>query len=272
MRIAVLAMLCALCATARAGGHKPHLRPWLGVSIDDQDASWGGVAVYDVFDDTPASLCGLRGGDEILAIDRVDVHGTGELQAIVSVHEVGDRVTLSYVRRNEVRRCATRLQPQVTDPTELLHRRLVDKAMPPFHFSTHADHVDLTDTGVRGDVVVLGLFSTSCDDCAAVLGDLADRLAADDGARAARFFAVAGEGDAALDAYVQRLGLGAPLAADTADFVRHYLADRDDATILVIDARGLVRFAASGRGPDDTQLDGAVYCASRAERARQKDE
>ncbi len=200
------------------------------------------------------------------------MHGSGELQATVGGHAVGDRVSISYVRRGDVRRCSTRLAPQVTDPTELLQRRLVDKTVPPFVFARRGDATPFEDTSLRGHVVVLGLFTTMCDSCAATLTELADRLAADDGARGVTFTAVAAEGDQAVDAYVQRMGLSVDLASDKGDLVRHYLADRDDVTIVVIDHEGVVRFAASGPGPDDTHLDGAVYCATRAERARHKDE
>lgn len=271
--LAVLALLVGAAGVARAGGHgKVHVKPWLGISIDEQDATWGGVAVFDVIDDTPASLCGLRGGDEILAIDRVEVHGASELQVTIGAHKVGDRVSVSYVRSGDVRRCVTKLQAQVTDPTELLQRRLVDKTVPPVSLLRHADGVAVDDETIRDRVVVLGLFSTSCEGCAATLTELAARLADDDGARTAMFYAVAADGDVALDAYVQRVGLTVDLASDQGELVRRYLQDREDVTILVIDHEGMVRFAASGAGPDDTHLDGAVFCASRAERARRKDQ
>lgn len=268
----VVAVLVGMTGIARAGHSKVKLHAWLGISLDEQDSAWGGVDIYDVFDDTPASLCGLRAGDEILAIDRVDVHGASELQATIAEHDVGDRVTVAYVRRGDVRKCATRLAPQVTDPTELLERRLVGKTVPPLSLTRRGDGSALDDDTIRDRVVVLGLFSTSCDDCAATLSELATRLAADPDARGASFTAVSVGGDAALDAYVQRMGVTVDLASDNGELVRRYLQDIGAVTILVVDHHGVVTFAASGPGPDDTQLDGAVYAASRAECARMKDE
>ena len=273
--VPIVAVMLLAGATAAAGPKqkkdKPRQKPWLGVSIDPQ-ASWGGVAVIDVFADTPAALCGLRAGDEIIAIDGVEVHGTTELQNTVGAREVGDKVKVSYVRGGDLRKCKAKLAVQVTDPTELVQRKLVDRPMPAFSLATHADGTVVDSASTRDQVVVLGLFSTACDDCATQLSDLASRFAADDAAAQVAFYAVSGDGAEAVDAYIQRMGLGVPIALDQADLVRRYLQEaRTAVTIIVIDHDGKVEFAASGAGPDETHLDSAVFCASRAEHARRKD-
>jgi peroxiredoxin len=269
--IVVLASLGAVAA-AETSPAKVKVRPWLGISINDSDAVWGGVAVLDVFEDTPASLCGLRPGDEILAIDKIEVHGSSELQTTVGLRAVGNKITVSYVRRGDVHRCKTRLAAQITDATELLQRRLVDRAIPPFTLLRRSDGTTLDDTSTRGHVIVLALFTTACDDCAATIADLATRLAAEETGDSVELHAVSGDGEQAIDAYVQRMGVTADLAIDEGKLVSRYLAERDAVTILVIDHDGIVRFAASGAGPDDTHLDTAAFCASRAERARRNDE
>jgi hypothetical protein len=269
----VLLLLGAGAARAEVRALKPKQPPWLGVSISDRDARFGGVAITDVYGETPAALCGLRAGDEIIGIDRADVRDTSELQLTVSARRVGERVTVRYVRPKhgvdggaligEDRRCKVKLAAKVTDPTELLDRRLVDRPVPALSLVKRGDGSAVDDRALRGDVVVLALFTTSCDACATTIGELAARLGE------TALYAISGDGDAAVDAYVQRLGVTAPVALDQGEFVLRYLQARDELTILVVDHEGVVRFAASGAGPDGTHLDGAAFCAERAERARE---
>src|SRR5688572_20671438 len=102
----VVAVMLLVGATADAGKkkkEKPRQKPWLGVSIDPQ-ASWGGVSVIDVFAETPAALCGLKAGDQIIAIDGIETRGTTELQNTVGALEVGAKVKVSYVRGGDVKK------------------------------------------------------------------------------------------------------------------------------------------------------------------------
>jgi len=263
----VLAALGA-AAAAETVERKPRGQPWIGVKITDRDLRWGGVGVTDVFDDTPASLCGLRPGDEIIGVGLAEVHGSQELQLVVGAHDVGDRVTVSYVRDGDIKRCTTRLTEKIVDPTELLHRRVVDRAAPPFTLRPLDGGKLIDDVSSRGRVTVLALFSTSCDDCAQVIGELAEKAIGD--LTQVDLLAVSNTGKDSLEAYVQRLGLTAAVASDEDDLVSRYLAATDEVTILVIDHEGIVQFAASGAGPDGTHLDGAAFCVSRADRARRK--
>ena len=85
-------------------------------------------------------------------------------------------------------------------------------------------------------------------------------------------YAVTADSDDAIDAYVQRMGLTVEVARDLGDFVqRHlYTFDRTDAAILVIDHKGIVRFAAHGPGVEAAQIDGAAFCVGQSLRARRK--
>jgi peroxiredoxin len=270
--LSVAAVLFLLGGTAAAEKEKPKVKPWLGISINQSDSIWGGVAVLDVFDDTPASLCGLRAGDEILAVDDVEVHDTSELQSTVGAKAVGKKVKVQYVRGRDVRACRTRLAAQVSDPTELLQRKLEGRALS-FSLRAHVGGATIDDASLRGSVVVLGLFSTSCDECATTLTDLATRLAAEEEGASIELLAVTADGDEAVDAYVQRTGLTVDVAVDPKNkLVGRYLAERPSLTIVVLDHEGKVEFAASGAGPDDTHLDTAAYCASRAELVKRKAE
>jgi hypothetical protein len=257
-------------AVARAETKAEPAKPWLGVSINHTRSMLGGVYIVDTFDDTPASLCGLRAGDEILAVDGVEVMSSDQLQERVQARAIGDRVAVRYARVDadgaglQIRKCTTKLAQKITDPTELLHRRLVDRRVPSFTAKTIADDTVIDDASLRGEVVVLALFSTRCDTCAATVAELTKALGE------TRVIAIAGEEKDAVAAYVQRTGLGGEVAYEEADVVDRYLPDNTDVAILVVDHKGMVRFAASGLGPESTHVDSASFCVERAARALAK--
>jgi peroxiredoxin len=255
-------------AAAESVDRKPKGTPWIGVRITDRNLSYGGVGVTDVFDDTPASMCGLQAGDEIIGVGLADVHGSEQLITVVKAYDVGDKVTVTYVRGGGVKRCKARLTQKIDDPTELLHRRVVDRAIPPFALRRVSDGTTVDDLAIRGRVTVLALFTTSCDDCATVITDLAEKAVGD--LTHVDLLAVSNSDADTIKAYVQRVGLTAEVASDEGDLVAKYLGAQDEVTILVIDHKGVVKFAASGAGPDATHLDSAAFCVSRADRARRK--
>ncbi len=273
MRAALFAFVVMLAGGPASADKPPPPRPWLGVSITDTGVRWGGIAILDVFEDTPAWLCGIQAGDEIYAIDHVEVHGTAELQVSVGAHAVGDRIRVEYIRGDALRRCSVRLAEAITDPTELIQRRLVDRAIPPFTLVRHSDDAVFDDLSTRGDVLALALISTACETCVATLSALATAL---DGTNVP-LYAVSDDGEAAVDAFIQRTGANVEilredrdLAAPARGLVERYRADRDDATILLIDHEGVVTFAAVGQGVEGANLDGVAFSAERAARARRK--
>ena len=270
MRVLGALVVVGLAApvAAETVDRKPKGTPWIGVRITDRDLRYGGVGVTDVFDDTPASLCGLQAGDEIIGLGRADVHGTQELQLVVGAHDVGDKVKVTFVRGGEVKSCRAKLTNRIDDPTELLHRRVVDRPIPPFTLTRLSDGTMVDDLTVRGRVTVLALFTTSCDDCATVITELAENAVGD--LTHVDLIAVSNAGADTIEAYVQRVGLTAEVATDEGDLVAKYLGAQDEVTILVVDHKGVVKFAASGAGPDATHLDSAAFCVSRADRARRK--
>lgn len=277
MRAALFAVVVSLVGASTAHAQdaaepKPKPKPWLGVSIADGAGSWGGVAIVDVFEGTPAALCGIQAGDEIFSINRVEVHGFKELQVAITAHDVGDKVRVEYLRGDALRRCTVRLAEQITDPSELLQRRVVDRAIQPFALERRSDGELLDDVSTRGDVLVLALISTACEACIATLTELEAAV----GGSGAELLVVTDDGDVAADAFVQRTGVTVELALERRStaapygLVHRYLVDRDDATILIVDHEGKVTFAAVGQGVEAANLDGAAFCAERAERARRK--
>jgi peroxiredoxin len=261
----VTAGLLALTG-APAWAETESAQPWLGIRMDQRYAVWGGVAVEIVYPDTAASMCGLRSGDEILSVGRSTVRNSEQLRAEILSRTVGDKLRVTYVRRGDVRRCSARLQPML-EPSELLHLELVDKAAPAFSLERRSTGGTVDDTSIRGRGVVLALFTTSCDACGDTIAALAGRLVSAD----IDVYAVTSDHPDAIDAYVQRTGMAVEIARDRGELIRRYLDSRLDPVILVIDHKGVVRFAGSGAGVDGVNLEGAELCATRAVRARRKD-
>ncbi len=76
--------------------------PYMGVFLVDGAPSEGAV-VSRVVAGAPAARAGLRPGDVITAVDNLEMHAAGEVLSLVSDHDVGERVTIAFVRGGEPR-------------------------------------------------------------------------------------------------------------------------------------------------------------------------
>ncbi len=76
--------------------------PYLGVLLIDESASEGAL-VSRVVAGAPAARAGLRAGDVITAIDHLETHAADEILERVSDHDVGEHVTIGFVRGGEPR-------------------------------------------------------------------------------------------------------------------------------------------------------------------------
>lgn len=254
MRLALVLLLATVATPAAA-------ETWLGIRLVDGAHGPGGIVVVDVFEDTAASRCGIRAGDEITAIGRSDVGTYNDLRDTLKKRAVGDKVVVHFFRNGAAKRCSTRLTEKL-EATELLDRRLVGKSVPPFDAIRRGDGKAIDEHKTRGRVVVLALFRTSCD-CAATIQALSERVGS------AELVAISEDSSDAIDAFVQRTGLTVAVARDHGQLVRGYLLENDDA-MIVIDHEGIVRFAAVGPGEEGANLDAAALAVSRAERARRR--
>jgi peroxiredoxin len=266
-------ILAVILADARGQGVRAddrEDRPWLGINISRN--GYLGVMVTDVIEDTPAEACGLEPGDEILDVGGVRVADGDELIAAVLLHQVGDRVRVTYLRNGQSWQTVATLSARIEDRNELLHRRLVSRPVPAItaiwidDSSKSQRHVDNDD--LRGDVVLLLLWSTACSGCDELVKTLAD-FAADQG-DGVFAFALSDETAAALAAYQQRATLPLPIATD-ADSRRRFSLTMEplwQPAIVVIDHRGVVRFAALDVTGDHSRVDDALLAAERALRER----
>ncbi|TWW12155.1 serine protease, partial [Planctomyces bekefii] len=73
-------------------------KPWLGVAID-QGAK--GVLIKEIISDTPAAAAGLESGDEILAINGIDVKAPADLIKTIQAQGVGHTVVVHFLRKGK---------------------------------------------------------------------------------------------------------------------------------------------------------------------------
>jgi putative serine protease PepD len=71
---------------------------YLGVSLEEEPAEGGGVALGQVADGGPADDAGIRSGDAIVAIDGDEVETPDEVRAAVDAHDPGDEVEVRIRR------------------------------------------------------------------------------------------------------------------------------------------------------------------------------
>jgi putative serine protease PepD len=76
--------------------------PYLGVLLVDGPPDEGAV-VSRVVAGAPAARAGIRAGDLITAVDHLDMHAAEEVLVRVSDHDVGERVTIGFLRGGEPR-------------------------------------------------------------------------------------------------------------------------------------------------------------------------
>ncbi|MCL4228925.1 MAG: PDZ domain-containing protein [Myxococcales bacterium] len=271
-----LALALAL-ALAGGGGVAPAAaevegapRVWLGISFDDQ----GGIAyVTDVHPGTGAAAGGLLPGDQIFAIDGRPLSAPGGLPGLVGAAQIGQRIEVMVVRNNRPLRLTPRLTAR--PPTEeIVYQRFIDRALPAVAlFDRHGVAVAATEWARRPQVWVV--FDARCEGCADAAVRLRARLAdaPGDGPRPALRVVVLGQ-HVELQALLSRVPiLGTVWRGDRGeDFtvVRRFVASAvdpgHDGVVLVVDPRGVVRFATSlSAGP--AGHDGACATAERVARA-----
>jgi hypothetical protein len=261
--------------------------PWLGVTITTEGAQRG-VRITEVIDGTPAEECGLVPGDEILQIDGTSVVETEQLIALVNGRAVGDRVAILFLRDAATRQTRARLAARIEDRNEILHRRLVGKPAPPLALWP-VDGNDRRSVGelplfgldrYRGDVLVLLFWSTYCTECSPAQTALA-ALAAAEKEQGLAVVQIANEDRSLLLPYLQHapqllptLQDASPTPGEDGAFRLYGVEARP--TLVVIDHRGLVRYAALlgstpdgvPQDPDGARLDDALFAIGRALRDR----
>jgi thiol-disulfide isomerase/thioredoxin len=243
---------------------------WLGVGLGTGS---DGILVSAVIDDSPADLCGIAAGDEIVAIEGTRVYPNQQLRDVIGRYRPGDRVQIRLLREGRSLETAAVLGEELS-ADEILSRMLVDRPAPVFELEpvhgltsgTLADHA--------GRVVVLDFFSTHCQPCR----DAHEALARAADERAGMVvLAISDEPREALAIYAQRSMPALAILHDPAAAVRRIYVPYFDArsTLVVIDQAGVVRYAGIAGNGDATSaaaalanVDHALFAVDRALRQR----
>ena len=252
-------------------------QPWLGVTYAPANGAIG-ARVIEVFEESAAANAGIVIGDVILEFDGVTLASPDLLPMLIARQRVGDVITMSVARNNRVRRISATLSARV-DEGELLYRRLVGRLAPDVRLAR-------LDGGVvtlpSSSVTVLVWFTMRNEGIAPIASELAawrDRAGTAD----VDVFAVTEGAPEAVRSFVARTPLPLPVAFEdpatlTSDqgitASTHYTMHRGTSaapTVVVIDRRGVVRFAAAIDEADHAGLDDALAAADRVIAAARHD-
>lgn len=232
---------------------------WLGVGFNIGTP----VTITEVIRDAPADIAGIVARDVIVAIDDKPVPTGQDLIDKIKSYRVGDRVRVSVSRRGRLLKLWTDLTGHLT-PAELIQRRLVDKKapalmLPRMHGKNSGDLAQL-----RGKVVVLEFWSTTCAQCKETFEALANFEAENIGEVAVLI--VTPDSQATLAEFLKVYSTPLTVLHDSRGRIKgRYYAEMNDPTVVVIGRDGIVRHADTG---PDLNMDDLLLEAKRAARER----
>ncbi len=272
-----LALAAALAATpARAESPVAPPTVWLGIGFQGD----AGIAhVTEVHPGTGAAAAGILPDDEIIAINGIPLSAAPNgLPELVSAHHIGQRIVVTLLRQGRDGLRPLRVTPRLTakpSTDEMVYQRLIDRALPALALhDRHGAPVPASEWARRPQVWMV--FDAGCDPCAAAATTLrAHMMASDDEAAATPLRVVVLGPKVELDAYLARVPLlGTIWRADRGEesrlgIVRYFLSGLDiknDGVLLVVDHRGVVRFATAVSAGEPAHA-GACAAAARATRA-----
>jgi cytochrome c biogenesis protein CcmG/thiol:disulfide interchange protein DsbE len=234
--------------------------PWLGVGFANGKMA---VRVTEVIRDTPADIAGIAPHDVIVALDGKPVKDGNDLVNSILAHRVGDRVLVSVSRRGRLLKMFTELTGKL-DPRELIQRRLVDKEAPPFSLS-RMHGKNLGDLGrLRGKVVLLEFWSTSCAQCQETFESLASLEAETFGEVAV--LTITPDATPTFNRFLKSYSMPLTVLHDPNSRLKQvYKVEEMGPTIVLIGRDGIVRHADTG---PELNLDDLLLEARRAARER----
>ena len=96
--------------------HGKIVRPGIGITGASYDSGTvKGIYIYSVVSGGPADKAGLRQGDVILKADGTDTTSFDALKEIINAHQVGDTITVTYLRAGTVYTAEMVLEELITE-------------------------------------------------------------------------------------------------------------------------------------------------------------
>lgn len=240
-RLYVLIFLLLFGTSAKAQMPMQAARPWLGVAIENGKV---GVLVKDVLPETPAAKYGLKAGDEITAIGTTTVKKPEELIRTVQQQGVGNTVVVHYMRAGKAEKMDVTLVAK-PDELALVKKQLVGKPVPEFDLELVSGKGPKSSKDLKGKVTIVEFWATWCGACRSTHPRLL-QLAKE---KPELGIVLISDEDAATQKGYQDMGAhGLTMLRDATAKTMAAFHVAAIPQIVVIDRKGLVRFATIGAG------------------------
>lgn len=203
-----------------------------------------GVLIQKIMPDSAAERAGLKRGDVILSVNKIEILSTQQLFTEVQKYVAGTVVAIEYLRQGKVTTLQVALGERL-DTTSLMGERAPAISLPV-----------LSGKSVwslpRGKVVILDFWATWCGPCESVRQALEDFRRKKANA-AVEIAGITNEDMATVKAFYQNRNPPYAILIDATNDIGLKYRVAGYPTLIVIDEEGIVRFAgfASGGGLEE---------------------
>jgi thiol-disulfide isomerase/thioredoxin len=251
-----IALWAAALAAEKTGSDDKARKPLLGV-VHTQAPR--GVLIQKIMPDSAAERAGLRAGDVILSVNKVEILSTRQLFTEIQKYSAGTVVAVEFMRGKRTETIQVSLGERL-DTASLSGERAPAISLPLLNGKT-------TWSLPKGKVVILDFWATWCGPCEGVRHALEDFRRNKENS-AVEIAGITNEDMATVKAFYRNRNPPYAILIDEANDIGLKYRVAGYPTLVVIDAEGVVRFAgfASGGG-----LEEALATATRlAKKNREK--
>jgi peroxiredoxin len=235
-------MLASTDASAQSGSR----RAWLGVALDKGPA--GGVVAKHVVNNSPAAKAGLADGDHILAADGVVLDQPQQLVARVALVGPNNSIALK-VKHGSVQRSVSVMLAEYPGEEQVLRLDRVGSFAPAWKSPTPVSgNVPANLSNLRGKVVLLDFWSTSCGPCRMMASQLS-RWQATYGAQGLVIIGLTSDPPSVAAQGATAMDMRYAVASDPNGATFSTYGVSAIPTMFIIDKKGVVREVAVGYDP-----------------------
>ena len=234
----LVAFLVSGLIAEKTGSDDRARKPLLGV-VHTQAAR--GVLIQKIMPDSAAERAGLKAGDVILSVNKVEILNTRQLFTEIQKYSAGTVVAIEYMRRTRIETLQVALGERL-DATSLVNERAPAIALPLLSGKS-------TWSLPKGKVVILDFWATWCGPCEGVRHALEDFRRKKENS-AVEIAGITNEDMATVKAFYRNRNPPYTILIDATNDIGLKYRVAGYPTLVVIDRDGMVRFAgfASGGG------------------------
>lgn len=234
----LVAFLVSGLIAEKTGSDDRARKPLLGV-VHTQAAR--GVLIQKIMPDSAAERAGLKAGDVILSVNKVEILNTRQLFTEIQKYSAGTVVAIEYMRGTRIETLQVALGERL-DATSLVNERAPPIALPLLSGKS-------TWSLPKGKVVILDFWATWCGPCEGVRHALEDFRRKKENS-AVEIAGITNEDMATVKAFYRNRNPPYTILIDATNDIGLKYRVAGYPTLVVIDRDGMVRFAgfASGGG------------------------